>query len=747
MSANVNLVKKLNARQLTGRYALQRSSVPWKPFTKIPGRMCYRLRYLVPSCILDEGYVFLGFSKSGHFVISYSLQIGADDDLQADHVYRLQWWLFVPCKRLKLVSEVRLFGEENIFHSLFIAYCEWPEDRTKVVIYGHSTPPGTGDDGCQCYLTVTAVPSLGECHDCLPLSHGLPQVASIQQCLRHSFCVHSKFELAPPFPFFSPRVQLRVDGIVILNTGDSIVAIQVDTQLPLNSFDTEGRLSMETEDSTSGAGVEKVILGSDLSIFGTVSTYFTEQEDPTKDFSPKGAADPGSPLLIEEEEENFYSADVSELSDTDQSDVKSTKSSICDKPRQSCEKCIVSGNSNNISSPRQGSTCGCVSSALSSHRPALRTKNLSNSNNEGAQMKCGSPFFHASHETCLSPKSPKSPKSGGLLPDASGRVPHLLGQAHSSLMASLPILGERSVDQAQAYSVMSPPPPLLQMQSPNVEVGSNRSQGDGDDLASIRQCSQRSFFSPSSSCASDCQSQSSESVIVHTTHTRTVTFSIRRFSTHAQEVDEEEEEESPTPGEDDYDLAYKSILPVQVVWNKKPLNIIRTVRSDMSLITVLQMTFDIEHYMVEAIRHNADWSQRYVAFCNYDLQILDVCPSSQGVYGTVYALIQAKESPDRSKPSRNMVKLYQSQFTFVFNLCTGLYSTLHITPLVEVDEKVLRGRDWSSPGGKECCIMRRRAAVPLSFYTSVHVLSNEAVFKDKSLTMLISPYLYTAIML
>lgn len=35
---------------------------------------------------------------------------------------------------------------------------------------------------------------------------------------------------------------------------------------------------------------------------------------------------------------------------------------------------------------------------------------------------------------------------------------------------------------------------------------------------------------------------------------------------------------------DEYDLAYRSILPVQVVWNKKPLNIIRTVKTDMSLV-------------------------------------------------------------------------------------------------------------------------------------------------------------------
>lgn len=47
-------------------------------------------------------------------------------------------------------------------------------------------------------------------------------------CLKHSFCFHTKYELTPPFPVFTPRVQLRCDGQVILNTGDSIVALHID---------------------------------------------------------------------------------------------------------------------------------------------------------------------------------------------------------------------------------------------------------------------------------------------------------------------------------------------------------------------------------------------------------------------------------------------------------------------------------------------------------------------------------------
>ena len=47
-------------------------------------------------------------------------------------------------------------------------------------------------------------------------------------CLKHSFCFHSKYELTQPFPIFCPRIQLKCDGQVILNTGDSIVALHVD---------------------------------------------------------------------------------------------------------------------------------------------------------------------------------------------------------------------------------------------------------------------------------------------------------------------------------------------------------------------------------------------------------------------------------------------------------------------------------------------------------------------------------------
>ena len=45
-----------------------------------------------------------------------------------------------------------------------------------------------------------------------------------------------------------------------------------------------------------------------------------------------------------------------------------------------------------------------------------------------------------------------------------------------------------------------------------------------------------------------------------------------------------------------------------------------------------QITFDIEHYMEETIRGRAKWGDRYIAFTNYDLQILDVSDLGAGKF-------------------------------------------------------------------------------------------------------------------
>ena len=240
-------------------------------------------------------------------------------------------------------------------------------------------------------------------------------VPCIQQCLLHSYCVHTKFDLAPPFPFFSPRVQLRVDGIIVLNTGDSLVMLQVDTKLPLQSFDDAGRLAtkLQEEDWQS----QQTIIGADLSIHGTVTTYYTQENSVdrlSEASSQKRRRASGSSvceisaLASDEEEENFYSPDFSENSDND------NEGKGVEEKSRVCEKC------RSVIRPASGQ-CPCSSLlVISSHRPALRAKNEANANNcenmkNGQSQSSGTLFLE-----CLSPKSPKSPKN----PNYVERSPH-----------------------------------------------------------------------------------------------------------------------------------------------------------------------------------------------------------------------------------------------------------------------------------------------------------------------------------
>lgn len=80
------------------------------------------------------------------------------------------------------VSEVLLFSNEGALANLHISFCQWPNDATKLVVYGYGYSTTTFDDsvsdsgGCNnlssrpCYLTVTAVPSLDGCKDCVKVA-------------------------------------------------------------------------------------------------------------------------------------------------------------------------------------------------------------------------------------------------------------------------------------------------------------------------------------------------------------------------------------------------------------------------------------------------------------------------------------------------------------------------------------------------------------------------------------------------
>lgn len=205
-----SILKKLYNREIKGTIKQHRRQRQCQFFNKIPTRLCFRLPSLVSEEALEEGHVFLGFTKCGQFVVSYTCTMDADHQSVlpvCTYEYRLQWWWFVPNQPLKKVSEVKLFGEEELTVDLYISFCEWPSDHTKVLIFGHSLPSQTQDGCSSCYMTITSVPPLQQCEFCQVISsdEDKKQKPIKIPCMKHAFSVHTKFELTPPFPPFGPR--------------------------------------------------------------------------------------------------------------------------------------------------------------------------------------------------------------------------------------------------------------------------------------------------------------------------------------------------------------------------------------------------------------------------------------------------------------------------------------------------------------------------------------------------------------
>uniref|UniRef100_A0A8C8YIP9 DDB1 and CUL4 associated factor 15 n=1 Tax=Prolemur simus TaxID=1328070 RepID=A0A8C8YIP9_PROSS len=203
-------------------------------FRKLPPRVCVSLKNIVDEDFLYAGHIFLGFSKCGRYVLSYTSSSG-DDDFSF-YIYHLYWWEFNVHSKLKLVRQVRLFQDEEIYSDLYLTVCEWPSDASKVIVFGFNTRSANGmlmnmmmmsdENHRDIYISTVAVPPPGRCAACQDASRAHPGDPSAQ-CLRHGFMLHTKYQVVYPFPTFQPAFQLKKDQVVLLNTSYSLVACAV----------------------------------------------------------------------------------------------------------------------------------------------------------------------------------------------------------------------------------------------------------------------------------------------------------------------------------------------------------------------------------------------------------------------------------------------------------------------------------------------------------------------------------------
>ncbi|XP_071389916.1 DDB1- and CUL4-associated factor 15 [Centroberyx affinis] len=220
-----HVVKLLTRGKLSGHFSQ-------RLFRKLPPRVCVPLKNIVSEEFLRAGHIFLGFTKCGRYVLSYTSDCGEDDDFSF-YTYHLYWWEFNLHSRLKQVHHVRLFAGEEIYSDLYLTVCEWPNDHSKIVIFGFNTRSSSSvlmnlmmsdENNRDIYITIASMPPPKPCSRCCPIPSATTIRTGSGECLEHGYVLNSRYQVVYPFPTFQPAFQLKKDQVILLNTSYSLVA-------------------------------------------------------------------------------------------------------------------------------------------------------------------------------------------------------------------------------------------------------------------------------------------------------------------------------------------------------------------------------------------------------------------------------------------------------------------------------------------------------------------------------------------
>ncbi|XP_077379934.1 DDB1- and CUL4-associated factor 15 isoform X2 [Festucalex cinctus] len=194
-------------------------------FRKLPPRVCVPLKNIVSEEYLRAGHIFLGFTKCGRYVLSYTRDCGEDDF--SFYTYHLYWWEFNLHSRLKQVQYVRLFAGEEIYNDIYLTVCGWPNDQSKIVIFGFNyllMNLMSAENYRDIYITIVSMPPTQPCAECCTLPSSTSVRNGSGECLEHSYVLNSRYQVVYPFPTFQPAFQLKKDQVILLNTSYSLVA-------------------------------------------------------------------------------------------------------------------------------------------------------------------------------------------------------------------------------------------------------------------------------------------------------------------------------------------------------------------------------------------------------------------------------------------------------------------------------------------------------------------------------------------
>ena len=359
-------------------------------------------------------------------------------------------------------------------------------------------------------------------------------------CLKHSFCFHTKYDLTPPFPVFSPRVQLKYDGQVILNTGDSIVALHIDMDgIDINSKRpaNEGSAVFKTKENQNSEKTKEM---------------FCMSPEPNKEFIwNAGAFYTSVPFSLDSigQDKQFNGASIkSEASgavgetvfggcrESQKENTTSSKQDLaCRVDRLKCPKSPKNMLSQNQRSPIHPSDKWFECQSLpkptspSQNVPSQSTSRRVRAGTSATDLHTSKDLYNFdsddSEDNSYSFMCPSVPKVAVKTKNSGGT--EVLSHPHN-LVISPSVHLQRQF----AYSGNKASPLLNNSQALNCPINNESPRQTLEYVLAARGI-QRSFFSPSNSENSfGGTSSSADSVIVQVNDARTVTHSWRKFSYH-----------------------------------------------------------------------------------------------------------------------------------------------------------------------------------------------------------------------
>lgn len=709
LGKKLNLLEKLHLFQINGSIQEKRST-NIRVFEYFPRRLVFRLCDLIKSEDWKHNLTFLGFTQDGQFLLSYTVQYGYNDNplIPNRHIYHMQWWLFVPYRSLEMVREIRLFKDQEITEDILLAVCQWPSDNAKLLVYGSYRRSNDPENGRWSYLTITAMPPLKSCTSCSALSSKENEDESEEiendeycehdlrkLCLQHSFSVHTRYIRVPPFPAFNPYINMKVDGLVIINTGDNLIALSVDIQAATPT--TLNNLAQNVNPPVPQLQPLSIFCDDELVALNDFLSPCHCLVSSPDDWSQNYLSDPkhgGTNLCIECCKPVGWRGRASKIDDMknlSEFSALSKRGSI--SVGDECFEVVKNVTYHTDDNKEKNGDVKCLTIQLDN---AWQTDEVPDIPLDEATLKETPLMQHGYYRHCE--KENISPKSARIVSSPKLASPK-----------------ERKASEERVSEGALAMPSVTGSQSSGCNDGENGNSNGAH---------------KSGSCVAE---------------------KVQYFGQW------EENESNPSHFEDESaGTEYHNVLSFEVSGVQcKPMKALNPDRLQNwlnSAVAVHHLTFDIEqfaHEMAQKICNEA--GKKYLAFLDYDVQIIDVCEVSQMAIALVLMQVQAMVGQKGvAKELRSSVrKVFQTGFKFEWDIKTGSYSIIDTEELHEVHPNpgsLNNGRFWN-PASLMVSSLRKDFFIPLSSAKSVRVMTNSNMPSGESLKVLWAPAHDVAIVL